>query len=165
MPKAVILMGSNIEVELNLAAAVDALHASQFVRVEATTSAVEYAAVDKQGQYIRTAAPYRNMAALISTALDPISLRSELRDIERRLGRVRPADRYGEVIIDLDIAVYDDWVWSQDGLEIPDPAIALYPYAAQPIAEAAPDWIHPVIGKTYAEIAIEVIEKSNSTRR
>ena len=165
MPQAVILLGSNSEPQRHLPKAVLALRNSNALRLEATSYVLETPAVTESGEPDLEAAPYHNMAALVETSLGPAQLRSELRDLEQMLGRRRSTDRDAEVVIDLDLAVYDDWVWSQDGLTIPDPAIERHAYAAILVGEAVPDWIHPVLGKKYADIAIKLSARMHDTRR
>lgn len=78
-----------------------------------------------------------------------------LRAIEAVLGRVRTADKNAPRPIDLDIALWGDRVIEDRaaGLVIPDPDILRWPHVAVPLADVAPDWVHPADGRTLAAIA------------
>ena len=89
--------------------------------------------------------PFFNAAALIETDLAPGALKEALLAIEDSLGRVRTADKYAPRPIDLDIALYGQHILGLNGRHIPDPDL--------PLADVAPDWLHPELGLTLAEIA------------
>lgn len=100
--------------------------------------------------------PYYNAAVLIETDLPPGELRDALRRIEQALGRVRTTDRFAPRTIDLDIALFGDEVIDLDGSRIPDPDITRFPHIALPLADIAPHWIHPEVGRTLSHIAREM---------
>jgi len=83
----------------------------------------------------------------------PQQLKSILRDIERKVGRVRTADKYAAREIDLDIALYGDHTVDELDLRIPDPDIPHRPFLAVPLAELAPNWFVPGAGATLQELA------------
>lgn len=76
-----------------------------------------------------------------------------LRDIERRLGRHRTADRYAPRTLDLDLLLYGDRVWSEDDLVVPDPDIRTRPFIAVPLLELAPDLTLPDTLEPLADVA------------
>jgi 2-amino-4-hydroxy-6-hydroxymethyldihydropteridine diphosphokinase len=59
------------------------------------------------------------------------------------LGRVRAVDKYAPRTIDLDIAFYGQQVIDLNGRHIPDPEIEKLPHLALPLADVAPNWVHP----------------------
>lgn len=157
--RAFILLGSNIDSERNMVAAVRLLR--EACRVLAVSSAYETVPVGVVGQ-----PSYLNAAVVIETPLDPVALKEDvLCSIERQLGHVRNGNRYAPRTIDLDLALYNAEVLKLDGRAIPDPAITRHAYAAIPLAEIAPDYVHPTTGKTLSEIAAEVPEADDVERR
>lgn len=88
-----------------------------------------------------------NMAIEIETSLPPDKLLSALKKIEAEMGR-KSSVRWGPREIDLDILIYDDIVMKTDDLEIPHPGVSSREFVLKPLAEIAPDKIHPVLGKS-----------------
>ena len=78
-----------------------------------------------------------------------------LRPLEAELGRVRGPDRNAPRPIDLDIAFAGDLVVRDPalGLEIPDPEIIARAHLALPLADLAPEAVHPLDGRTLGAIA------------
>jgi 2-amino-4-hydroxy-6-hydroxymethyldihydropteridine diphosphokinase len=63
------------------------------------------------------------------------------------------AERWGPRVIDLDIIFYGGLVMDEKGLTIPHPSAHERAFVMVPLAEIAPDFIHPVIGRSVSEIA------------
>lgn len=144
-----ISLGSNIEPTVNLPLAIRTL-ADRFrvVRVSRIYQA------DPVGA---PAAPvFLNAAVAIETDLAPAELKfGHLRPVEAELGRVRTSDPNAPRTIDLDIALVGELVLADPraGIEIPDPEILTRAHVALPLADLAPDAVHPVTGETLSEIA------------
>lgn len=108
-----LVLGSNVSPASQLAAAVNALQAH--FPVLASSGCKRSVAADND-----QAPPYLNQAVLIESALGPVELKRQLRDIEAALGRVRPAPQPGLCPIDIDlvaqlrpaIEVWDRKSWS-----------------------------------------------------
>ncbi len=96
---------------------------------------------------------FYNGAVLLGTPLSALELKRALREIEAQLGRVRTADRYAPRTIDLDLGLYNQERREEDGLRLPDPLILRRPFMAQALAEVDPDYVHPIDGRTLAQIA------------
>jgi len=83
----------------------------------------------------------------------PTELKRSLRAIERRLGRVRGADKYAARTIDLDLLIYGELVIESEDLTLPDPDIARRPYLAVALAELSPALTLPGTDLTTATLA------------
>lgn len=99
-------------------------------------------------------ANFLNAAALIQVELSPSTIRDALREMEADLGRVRTEDKYAPRTIDLDLALLGTRV--EHDPPLPDPEIARLAHLAIPLAELAPDFVHPVLGQTLRAIAEQV---------
>ena len=83
--------------------------------------------------------------------LSPHDLLSMLKSIENDMGR-EITFRNGPRLIDLDIILYGDKMVIQENLQIPHPRMVERPFVMRPLADLAPDFIHPVIGETMAAL-------------
>ena len=95
---------------------------------------------------------YLNTVIELDTALSPHQLLETLKLLERQLGRVPSAQRWGPRVIDLDILLYDDRVLSEPALIIPHPRLHERRFVLEPLAQLAPKLIHPVLKQTIAEL-------------
>jgi 2-amino-4-hydroxy-6-hydroxymethyldihydropteridine diphosphokinase len=101
---------------------------------------------------------FLNGAVLLRTELEPAALKARLRaEVEQPLGRVRPPDgAWQSRTIDVDIAIWDGMVGEIEGRHVPDPDILRHLHVARPLADLAPDLVHPEAGRTLAQIAAEL---------
>lgn len=97
---------------------------------------------------------FLNAAVLIETTLTPHELLTQTQQIERQMGRTHKSinAQYADRIIDIDILFYDDQIISTRTLQIPHPLIGQRDFVLRPLAEIAPDHVHPQSGKTIAAL-------------
>ena len=95
---------------------------------------------------------YLNQAILIETTLAPQKLMALILQLETELGRTRSAERYEDRIIDIDIIFYDDQVIESMALRVPHPLLQLRKFVLVPLCEIAPDYLHPQLQTTVAEL-------------
>ncbi|MGC1274442.1 MAG: 2-amino-4-hydroxy-6-hydroxymethyldihydropteridine diphosphokinase [Planctomycetaceae bacterium] len=143
-----ICLGSNIDAEANLPAAVRLL--ADHGRVVAASTVYETLPV------VFTAQPkFLNAAVLLETdrSLEEV-FDDVVPSVEQALGRVRdPANPNGPRTIDLDVALYNDVVTRTNRHELPDPDITRRAFVAIPLAELDPGYVHPTLGESLATIA------------
>jgi 2-amino-4-hydroxy-6-hydroxymethyldihydropteridine diphosphokinase len=83
-----------------------------------------------------------NAAAGILTRSGPFELLASMQEIERRLGRIEPAVRWGPRVIDLDLLVFADLRAEQAGLTLPHPGLPRRNFVLYPLAEIAAElWV------------------------
>jgi 2-amino-4-hydroxy-6-hydroxymethyldihydropteridine diphosphokinase len=145
-------MGSNLSPSSNLVRARFAL--------ERELQVVKSSRVYETAPAVGASGPlFLNAALSVTTDLDPSALKhSVLRPLEAELGRVRGADRNAPRTIDLDISYFDDLVLDdlEAGIVIPDPDALSWAHVALPLADLAPDRVHPTDGRTFRMIALSV---------
>ncbi len=140
-------LGSNIEPEHNLPAAV--AHLSEFGRIKAVSTVWQTTPVGFAQQ-----ADFLNAAVLLETKLSAAALRQKvIAQIENKLGRVRTENKNGPRPIDIDIMLFNRDVLSLGWRRIPDPELLEQAHVAIPLAEIAPDYVHPENNLTLQEIA------------
>lgn len=96
---------------------------------------------------------FLNAAAAVETELEPLEVLGRIKEIERELGRVKKtSERYEDRPVDIDILFYGDAVINLPELTVPHPLMLLRRFVMEPLAEIAPCFVHPVAGKSVAEL-------------
>jgi 2-amino-4-hydroxy-6-hydroxymethyldihydropteridine diphosphokinase len=91
--------------------------------------------------------PFLNAVVEIQTSLSPDTVLETLLSVEKNLGRVR-RDKWEPRTIDLDLILYGDAVINTPHLTIPHPLMHQRRFVLAPLAEIAPEAIHPLLNKS-----------------
>ncbi|MBN1868811.1 2-amino-4-hydroxy-6-hydroxymethyldihydropteridine diphosphokinase [Candidatus Sumerlaeota bacterium] len=142
---AYIAVGSNIESERHIAAALETL--AREVRVTGISTFYRSPAIDRPEQ-----PDYLNGVVRIETRLSARDLKfGLLRRIESNESRARSEDRFAARTIDLDLALYGDLAIDAPDLTIPDPDVASRGFVSVPLLELDPDLMLPGTGERIAD--------------
>ena len=145
---AYVALGSNLgDKEANLRKALELLE-ERGVEVVKTSSFIctEPYGVTDQPQFL-------NGVCEVRTSLVPLALLHTLLEIEQEMGRVR-LRHWGERNIDLDLLLYEDIVMDTPQLKLPHPDMQNRDFVLLPLAEIAPELVHPTLQKTISELVI-----------
>lgn len=97
---------------------------------------------------------FLNIVARGQTRLTPPQLFNLVKSIENEMGRVKII-KDGPRLIDIDILFYDNQLYNSPTLEIPHPRMRGRSFVLVPLADLAPDFIHPVYHLTIRQLAAE----------
>ena len=144
MARIYISIGSNIEAEQHLRLAIAELrdHYGDLL----LSSVYESEAVGFEGDN------FLNMVVGLDTDEDVHHVVQILRQIEDRHGRVRNGPRFSARTLDLDLLLYDDLVVKEDALDLPRGEIIQNAFVLWPLAEIAPEIMHPVEQQSMAAL-------------
>ncbi len=104
---------------------------------------------------------YLNAAARVETDLDAPELLAVLLDIEASLGR-RRSEQWGPRVIDLDLLLFDDQVIDTPGLTVPHPRMHERRFVLEPLAEIAPELVHPRLDRSICQLLTSLTVKPPS---
>jgi 2-amino-4-hydroxy-6-hydroxymethyldihydropteridine diphosphokinase len=93
-----------------------------------------------------------NFVAEVPVRGDPQLLKGELECIETQCGRPREAPKWAPRAMDLDILLFGARVQDVPGLVLPRPDLLRWAFMLGPLAELAPDLLHPTMKKRIADL-------------
>ena len=147
--------GSNLgNREANLKEARERLAAASGIKIKKVSPVYETDPVGgpEQGKYL-------NAVWEVETNFSPPELLKEILSIEARMGRRRTVPNAPRTI-DLDILFYGDQILQQTGLQIPHPRLHERWFVLKPLADLAPDFIHPELKKTIKSLLEENLARN-----
>ncbi|MCW8908407.1 MAG: 2-amino-4-hydroxy-6-hydroxymethyldihydropteridine diphosphokinase [Sedimenticola sp.] len=144
MARAWISLGSNIEREHNIRAALHDLR-REFGPLH-LSRVYESEAVGFSGD------AFYNMVVGIDTGLPVPRLVERFRAIESAHGRTREGGGFSSRTLDIDLLTYGDQVVDLAGMHLPRDEITRYAFVLLPLSEVAGESRHPELGVTYREL-------------
>ena len=135
---AYVALGSNLsDPRRQVENAFDALAALPDARLVARSSLWRSAPLGPQDQ-----PEFVNAVAGLVTTRDPRAFLASLQAVERRLGKVEPAARWGPRVIDLDLVAFADFRIDGPGLTLPHPGLHRRNFVLYPLSEIAAElWV------------------------
>ncbi len=103
-----------------------------------------------------------NVGLAINVDCTPEELLEALLRIERAICPASHRDSHGNYTdrsIDIDLIAVDSEIRDSDRLTLPHPAMHMREFVLRPMAELAPGWVHPRLGKTSAEMLQELLDR------
>ena len=139
-----LLLGSNVgDRDSNLSRAIERISqsAGELLKVSRIYQTAAWGKIDQ--------ASFLNQAVYINTAHAPLELLTQLKNIEKEVGRVS-TEKWGPRVIDIDILFYGSEIIQDPQLQVP-----------HPLAEVAGDFMHPVLRKSVSALLTECPDVSD----
>ena len=144
MSRVAVSIGSNLERERNVKDALSALGK--------TFGELLRSPVYESAAYGFDGPPFYNLVVVFETPLDVRAVRAKIQAIENLQGRKIGENRSGSRSLDLDLLLYDDAVFHDQGLDVPRREIFEHAYILKPLADLLPAAHHPVTGESFADV-------------
>ena len=142
-------LGSNVgDRSANLRAAIERLGEARAIRAVSGFYETEPVELRDQPWFL-------NCVVALETSDSPEALLQRVMAIEQEMGRLRTKNK-GPRLIDIDILLFSDRVVEERGLKIPHPAMHQRRFVLEPLAEIAPEALHPLSRKTARELLADL---------
>ena len=148
-------IGSNEgDKKANVKSAIDLIKHLGDCKVEKVSSAYETLPFGdiKQNNFL-------NAVIKITTTFKPQELFIELKQIEKKLGRI-VREKWGPREIDLDILFFNDLIFSDEIITLPHKGIIYRDFVLVPLTEIEPELIHPVFNKKVVDVVLDLKTKN-----
>lgn len=101
---------------------------------------------------------FLNAVCEVKTKFRPMELLQKTQEIEREMGRIEKSANkiYADRIIDIDLLLFDDKIYSNEKLTLPHPHLHERAFVLLPLAEIAGTYIHPVLHKSIDQLKKEL---------
>ena len=133
-------LGSNIDPEEHLGRAVR--------RVRERYGEIEASAVYRSAAVCFEGYDFLNLVVRLHSDETPTQICEEIERLHDLSGRVRSGGKWASRPLDIDLLLYDDLVVDESPVRVPRSDILEYSFVLRPMAELAPDLVHPATGKT-----------------
>jgi 2-amino-4-hydroxy-6-hydroxymethyldihydropteridine diphosphokinase len=137
-------LGSNVDARNNIHIAIEWLQ-EEFLDA-AFSPSYQSPAVGFDGE------DFLNLVARVQTHLDPIALKHKLNRFEDSHGRKRDVPKFSDRTVDIDILLYDELILNDPELVLPRGEITRFAHVLKPLADLAPDYVHPHTGTSISEL-------------
>jgi 2-amino-4-hydroxy-6-hydroxymethyldihydropteridine diphosphokinase len=149
--KVFLLLGSNMGARLQLLNS-----AIENILIEVGEVTKKSSVYETEAWGITDQPGFLNIALEVETPLSPLEVLTQCLAIESRLGRIRE-EKWGARFIDIDIIFYNhDVINIPDKLQVPHPEMQHRKFVLEPLAEIAPDFVHPILKKPVASLLFEL---------
>jgi 2-amino-4-hydroxy-6-hydroxymethyldihydropteridine diphosphokinase len=108
---------------------------------------------------------FLNQTLLLETNHTALQLMDSIFHIEKSMGRARTSQKYEPRIIDIDILFFNNEILNEEGLIIPHSLLQERRFILEPMAEIAPEFLHPILKKSMKELLHECIDESEIIKR
>ena len=105
---------------------------------------------------------FLNACLIIKNSSPPEELLTRVKEIEVEMGRT-VTRRWGERKIDIDILFMDSTIYDSPGLHVPHAEMHRRDFVLIPLAQIAPNWVHPCTKRTISDMAFD-FRSRNPTR-
>lgn len=137
-------LGSNIAPQKNLRLALDELE-KRFGRLKKSS-------VYRSKAYGFDGDDFLNMVVGLDTDLMPNEIHNQLEEIQHAAGRDRAARGYSSRTLDIDLLLYNDLIMDESPIRLPRPDVLRFGFVLGPLAEIAPELVHPGTNQSYQEL-------------
>ena len=150
-------IGSNIEQEKHIRLAVQSLGESFGEQCHLLLSPVyKTQAIGFEGD------DFFNCVASFLSHLSPVEVEQKLKEIEHKNGRRRDQEKFSARTLDIDLLLYDQEIIEDNSISVPRDEIEKYAFVLSPLADLAPDLVHPGTKQTISEMWQELRKKNNA---
>ena len=103
-----------------------------------------------------------NLVASFITNLPPVEVEKKLKAIEHQNGRRRNQEKFSARTLDIDLLLYDQEIIHSNSISVPRDEIEKYAFVLSPLADLAPDLIHPRTQQSISEMWQKLSKQSHA---